>query len=88
MMPGAYGLRSSSSGLTDLNRDLFDSKTRATLGDRSCEVAAPKLWNFPASRGSFPGVRLLAGNCGMPHEIRSNISNINTFKRKFIYFPS
>ena len=41
-MPGAYRLRSSSNGLL-LEPPSF--RTRATLGDRSLQVAAPKLWN-------------------------------------------
>ena len=41
-MPGAYRLRSSSNGLL-LEPPSF--RTGATLGDRSFQVAAPKLWN-------------------------------------------
>ena len=40
--PGAYRLKSSSNGLL-LEPPSF--LTRATLGDRSFQVAAPKLWN-------------------------------------------
>ena len=40
--PAAYRLRSSSNGLP-LEPPSF--RTRATLGDRSYQVAAPKLWN-------------------------------------------
>ena len=41
-MPGAYRLRSSSNGLL---LEPLSFRTRATLGDRSFQVAAPKLWN-------------------------------------------
>ena len=40
---GAYSLRSSSKGLL---LELPSLRTRATLGDRSFQVAAPKLWNM------------------------------------------
>ena len=42
--PGAYRLRSSCNGLLLKHPSRW---TRTTLGDRSFQVAAPKLWNAP-----------------------------------------